>query len=83
MMRENVREKILNGKLLIFYFYFLPGYDAFSIYILYTYDIMPHFVGGIYSGLVTTINENGILGLWSGVVPRLIGEVHFALRLEL
>ncbi|XP_023319500.1 mitochondrial carrier homolog 2 [Eurytemora carolleeae] len=31
--------------------------------------------GGIFSGIMSTVQDNGIFGLWSGVMPRLIGEV--------
>lgn len=33
------------------------------------------FTGGLLSGVVSTVNENGILGLWSGLIPRLVGEL--------
>jgi len=31
--------------------------------------------GGLFSGVSSTLSENGICGLWSGLVPRLIGEL--------
>lgn len=30
---------------------------------------------GICSGAISILNENGILGFWSGVIPRILGEV--------
>ena len=29
---------------------------------------------GIFSGIVTIFRENGILGFWSGLMPRVLGE---------
>eukprot|EP00088_Acartia_fossae_P031406 TRINITY_DN3230_c0_g1_i1.p1 TRINITY_DN3230_c0_g1~~TRINITY_DN3230_c0_g1_i1.p1 ORF type:complete len:322 (+),score=78.96 TRINITY_DN3230_c0_g1_i1:76-1041(+) len=33
--------------------------------------------GGIVSGVVATIRENGLFGLWSGMQPRMVGELLF------
>merc|ERR1719339_47548 len=30
---------------------------------------------GLYGGVVSILNENGILGFWSGLIPRMLGEV--------
>ena len=41
---------------------------------------MASFVGkeedynGIFSGIATIFRENGILGFWSGLMPRVLGE---------
>jgi len=33
------------------------------------------FTLGLYNGLCEVLHENGLLGLWSGLAPRLLGEV--------
>ena len=30
---------------------------------------------GLYGGVFSILNENGILGFWSGLIPRMLGEV--------